>query len=263
MIMVTCTCNRFLLVFLVACCCYTYDYVVADVIISEIAAKGTDDDAFCNNDNGNSDWVELYNNGADAVDITGWILHDDKGPEIDDEAFVFSNTVIAAGAFLVLCTEQENDSNSPQFGIGESDTITLLDKTTTSSSNSSSSNSTNVTSQVQLAERDDGTVGTATVTATVTFALDETDGTFKYTTTPTPGQVNTITTAPPALPSSTSIHERWTAQNALATRFFNMDDDGLPVADGLPALVDFHITMDESAHQDLMLNATYQLYVPY
>jgi CotH kinase protein/Lamin Tail Domain len=231
--------------------------VTANVVISEIAAKGTADDV-CNG----SDWVELYNNGVDAVDVSGWILHDDKGPE-DEEAFTFpydddddssSNATIAAGEFLVLCMEQEDDDfdSSPQFGIGDTDTITLLDTTTSSDSSGGI-----VVAEVALSSSQEQEEGSTVVT---TFALDEADGTFKYTTTSTPGLPNTITAPPPVLPS---IQERLAAQNALGTRFFNMDDNGLPVADGMPAMVDFHIEMTKDAYQDLLQNATHQLYVPF
>jgi CotH kinase protein/Lamin Tail Domain len=230
----------------------THNYgVAADVVISEIADKGTSADVCSGND-----WVELYNDGTEAVDVSGWILHDDKGPD-DEEALTFSSgsstSVIGAGEFLLLCTEQQGEDavNSPQFGIGKSDTITLIDTSTGSI----------IASEVTLTGYGGDAAAAAEGTIVVTFSLDAADGTFKYTTTPTPGSVNVIST-PPVLPS---IQERLAAQNALGTRFFNMDDNGLPLADGsgLPAMVDFYIDMEEDAYQDLMQNATYQTYVPF
>merc|ERR1719174_2667764 len=51
-------------------------------------------------------------------------LHDDKGPS-DSDAFVFpSSTTIGSGEYLVLCA---NDDTAVPFGIGGTDSVTLLD----------------------------------------------------------------------------------------------------------------------------------------
>ena len=200
-------------------CCFFYFspqpllYAMANVVISEIADKGTADAC-----NGNNDWVELYNNGSDAVDLAGWILHDDKGPD-DEEAFTFgsssgSSNVIAAGEFLLLCMELEDDVNSlsPQFGIGDTDTITLLDTTTMSNTSSSGSTPEIIASQVQL------TGGNTDATLNVmTYALDEADGSYKYTTTSTPGLPNVITTRVANSSSSTSTNTSTTTSTTATT----------------------------------------------
>merc|ERR1719174_2870911 len=51
-------------------------------------------------------------------------LHDDKGPN-DSDAFVFpSSSMIGSGEYLVLCA---NDDTAVPFGIGGTDSVTLLD----------------------------------------------------------------------------------------------------------------------------------------
>ena len=53
-----------------------------------------------------------YNKGAAEVDISGWIVHDDNGKD-DDEAHTFpSGTMIAAGAYMLLCSTEPNHMES-------------------------------------------------------------------------------------------------------------------------------------------------------
>ena len=97
----------------------------AAIIISEVADKGSSNT--CPN---NEDWVELHNIGPSSVNLAGFKLHDDKGPD-DNNAFIFpSDTAsLSPNAFLVLCTRVDSGDNaaSPQFKIGSDDTITLRD----------------------------------------------------------------------------------------------------------------------------------------
>ena len=72
--------------------------LVMTVVINEIAWMGTAADA-------NDEWVELYNRGADSIDLTGWKLAADDGvPEID-----LIGTIPANGYFLV---ERSSDDNT-------------------------------------------------------------------------------------------------------------------------------------------------------
>lgn len=53
------------------------------------------------------DWIELYNYGNTAIDISGWILKD------DDDAHIFpipENVVLASGGYLVICRYSESFS---------------------------------------------------------------------------------------------------------------------------------------------------------
>ena len=70
------------------------------------------------------DWIEITNTGDVAIDLDGFMLHDDKGPD-DSKAFTFgAGVTIVAGATATLCKDAEG---SFEFGIGGDDTVTLLD----------------------------------------------------------------------------------------------------------------------------------------
>lgn len=70
-----------------------------DVVISEIMydPSGTEPD---------TEWVELYNPGSVAVDISGWVLTDDAnypgGPITEGYCTIPASTSIPAGGFLVI-----------------------------------------------------------------------------------------------------------------------------------------------------------------
>ena len=50
-----------------------------------------------------SDWIELHNNGAAEVDLTGWSLSDDSG---DPSQWIFpTGSMISAGGYLVLLAD--------------------------------------------------------------------------------------------------------------------------------------------------------------
>ena len=89
------------------------------VVLNEIADKGTGAD-FCDGE----DWVELYNYGKDPVDIGGWHLADEKGV-LHSDVYVFplADSVIPGYSFKVVCKVTHFE-----FGIGGSDTVSLLNK---------------------------------------------------------------------------------------------------------------------------------------
>ena len=74
--------------------------------------------------NKGNDWIELYNNSTSPVDISGWIISDDKGLERlgngTTKAFP-ENTGIEAGGFLVF----DVDAAPYNFGLGKSDAVNL------------------------------------------------------------------------------------------------------------------------------------------
>lgn len=83
-----------------------------DVVINEIESNG---DA--------TDWVEVYNAGAAAVDISGWTVMDDKPADHEAETTPLpAGTVLAAGGYLVF--DQPTDF---VFGLGGGDTVTVRD----------------------------------------------------------------------------------------------------------------------------------------
>jgi hypothetical protein len=81
------------------------------------------------------DWVELYNTGAEAIDLSGWVLRDDN----DDHTFTLpSGTMIDADGYLVLCRDAAafaavfptvgNAIGSFIFGLSNNgDTVRLFD----------------------------------------------------------------------------------------------------------------------------------------
>jgi hypothetical protein len=58
-----------------------------------------------------SDWLELLNNGAAAVDLSGWSLTDD--PALPGKWRFPTNTVLASGACLVLLCDSRDEANAP------------------------------------------------------------------------------------------------------------------------------------------------------
>jgi hypothetical protein len=137
----------------------------ADIVISEVAYAGSGEGT-C----GGTDWVELLNTGDDAVDLTNYVLHDDKG-EDDADALTFADVTIASGEFLLLCRDEYF-----AFGIGSDDTVTLVGPT-------------------GIPVSSVGLTGKGAEDGTATFAL--VDGEYLYTATPTPGEANIIS-APPS-----------------------------------------------------------------
>ena len=78
----------------------------ADIIINEVmASNGT-------YKNGNAyDWIELYNNGSETVNLSGWHLSDSKK---DPEKFTFpSGTKLKKDSYLIVyCTDEADTKTS-------------------------------------------------------------------------------------------------------------------------------------------------------
>lgn len=83
----------------------------SDVVINEVTSQGDDN-------------IELLNIGDAPVDLSGWIVSDDKGLErLGDEAYIFpEGTVIAPGEYLVLVGGVDH-----LFGLGGDDEVNLYD----------------------------------------------------------------------------------------------------------------------------------------
>lgn len=78
---------------------------VPPVVINEVESSGGTP----------GDWIELFNNGAEPADVSGWILRDDN----PSNAFVLpAGSVIAPGGFLVADVETA-------FGLGGIDSARL------------------------------------------------------------------------------------------------------------------------------------------
>ncbi|MEK7173873.1 MAG: lamin tail domain-containing protein, partial [Patescibacteria group bacterium] len=79
--------------------------VLGAVVVNEIAWMGTVTSA-------NDEWIELYNNGSEAVDLTGWrITAADGQPDITLDANICPNTTIPAGGYFLL--ERTDDETVP------------------------------------------------------------------------------------------------------------------------------------------------------
>ena len=84
------------------------------VAINEVESSDADD---------GPDWVEIYNYGDEAVDVSGWYILDSDGEDhLDETTPLADGTTLEAGAVLVL--EEGTDFD---FGLGKSDTVTLYD----------------------------------------------------------------------------------------------------------------------------------------
>ena len=67
----------------------------ADLVINEINYNSSDDF-------NPEDWIEIYNNGVDSVNISGWFFTDEN----EDHRYTFPNyTIIHAGEYLVLAQD--------------------------------------------------------------------------------------------------------------------------------------------------------------
>ncbi len=78
---------------------------LAQVVISEFMASN--DDTLVDGDGNSSDWIELYNPGESAVDLTGWYLSDNA---TNLTQWAFPAASIAAGEFLVVFASGQADT---------------------------------------------------------------------------------------------------------------------------------------------------------
>ncbi|MET0725193.1 MAG: lamin tail domain-containing protein [Leifsonia sp.] len=69
-----------------------------------------------------TDWVELINTGSEAVDVSGWVVKDDK----DERTLAFAaGTSIAAGGFLTIDVDADEHGDAG-FGLGRADTVRVF-----------------------------------------------------------------------------------------------------------------------------------------
>ncbi|XBH20371.1 lamin tail domain-containing protein [Jonesiaceae bacterium BS-20] len=70
-----------------------------------------------------ADAIELLNTGSTAIDLSGWILADDK-----NSMTINPGTTLQPGQFLAITTD--DDTRDDKFGLGPADAATLLDGAT-------------------------------------------------------------------------------------------------------------------------------------
>ncbi|MBN1421773.1 MAG: CotH kinase family protein [Planctomycetes bacterium] len=73
------------------------------VVISEFMASN--ERALVAEDGSTPDWIEVYNDGAETVDLFGWALTDDRG---GDGRWFFPERLLAPGEFLVVFASGKN-----------------------------------------------------------------------------------------------------------------------------------------------------------
>ena len=86
------------------------------VVINEVESNGDPLD----------DWVELYNMGSDAVDISGWQLTD-KGGLSKHKVTIPDGTILQPGEFIAFYVDALAGAGNNGFGLGEADEAVLYD----------------------------------------------------------------------------------------------------------------------------------------
>lgn len=83
----------------------TAGMVESDVVINELMADN--DNTALDPAGDYDDWIELYNNSADPIDIGGWYLSDDEG---DPTQWVIpEGTVITGHGYLIVWADEDDD----------------------------------------------------------------------------------------------------------------------------------------------------------
>ena len=208
--------------------------------INEVADKGSSN--ACDGE----DWIELFlppNLGAAPLNLSGYTLYDDNGPN-DADAFLFpSSTTISPGEYILLCNGGVDPTTSPQFGIGGDDQVFLLDPT-------------------GLLISTTGPLG-GRGEFDVSYAYDATSNSYIYTMSPTPGDENSIN----PLPDPETLEEmrmRLQEQNEMGTAFFNMDRNGRPLLEGgFDDIVDLRMTMDPDLWDKMYDERSYEIYTQF
>jgi len=87
--------KRLLFLFLCLTCCLSF--TKAQVVINEIQSSNSS--GIQDEDNENSDWIELYNSSDEDINLTGYILNDKR---IDSSGWVFPDVIIPSKSFLLV-----------------------------------------------------------------------------------------------------------------------------------------------------------------
>jgi len=85
--------------------------VTSDIVINEVESNGDD-----------TDWIEVMNIGTDPVDISGWVIKDDKDTRPDT---VPSGSIVAPGGLLVIDQKTSTYPEGFDFGLGNPDEARL------------------------------------------------------------------------------------------------------------------------------------------
>lgn len=190
------------------------------VLISEVAGKGSVGQC------GGSDWVEIVNDGASPVDITGYALYDDSGPE-SAGTYVYAARTLAAGAYYVVCV------GGSFFGVGAFDDISLADAAGIALDTA--------------AMAGDADVG-------ITYARTP-SGAFASTATATPGSANVFSAV-------VGRADRIAAQNDAGEWFFGMDAGGETIV-GSDPIIRLDATMAPGDWTYMQARPDFEMYAPF
>lgn len=87
----------------------------SDIMINEIFAQSATADKL--------DWIELYNKGTKTVDLSGWMIMDEK----DRTPYIIKKgTKLASKKYLVI-NQDETGAKGFIFGLGSEDSVKIYD----------------------------------------------------------------------------------------------------------------------------------------
>ncbi|MGI6395476.1 MAG: lamin tail domain-containing protein [bacterium] len=85
----------------------------SDIVINEIFVKSSDDTK--------TDWIELYNKGTGTIDLSGWVIMDEK----DRTPYTIKDgTKLASKKYLLINQDKTGDKGFA-FGLGSGDKVRL------------------------------------------------------------------------------------------------------------------------------------------
>ena len=79
-----------------------------DLVITEFLASNVATNGLLDEDRDNSDWIEIYNRGTNAVNLAGWSLSDD--PEVPG-FWVFGSRVLNPGQYMIVFASGKDRRN--------------------------------------------------------------------------------------------------------------------------------------------------------
>lgn len=108
------------------CTCQGTVLVMTDLVINEFMASN--ETTMADQDGEFDDWIELYNNGSQSIDLEGYAISDD-GAELNKWLFP-AGTVIEGGSFLMIWADEDDDQDGlhARFKLSASgETVFLVD----------------------------------------------------------------------------------------------------------------------------------------
>ncbi len=101
----------------------TLTTAAGDLVINEFLAGN--DSTQTDQDGEYDDWIELYNNSDEAIDLTGYFLTDDTDEPMQ---WTFPDTIIGAGGYLIVWADEDEDQEGLHANFrlsGDGETIVL------------------------------------------------------------------------------------------------------------------------------------------